>query len=151
MRLLRPSSDSASRAAHVAGRPLTTGTALPATLTGIRIVLVEDHDDTRDMLEQVLRQLGATVSSATLAREALAMLAEADIVLTDFALRGEDGVWLLNQVHKGARSIPVIALSGFAESEEPRLSEAPFTRKLLKPVDPWALADMIREVVHARS
>ena len=130
---------------------MTAGTPLTATLTGVRIVLVEDHDDTRNILAQVFRQLGATVSSATAAREALGMLAEADIVLTDFALPGEDGVWLLNQVHKVARPIPVIALSGFAESEEPRLSEAPFTRKLLKPVDPWALADTIREVVRARS
>jgi CheY-like chemotaxis protein len=150
MRLFRRSSDSASRAAHVAGPPMTAGTPLTAALTGVRIVLVEDHDDTRNMLAQVFRQLGATVSSATAAREALGMLAEADIVLTDFALPGEDGVWLLDQVHKVARPIPVIALSGFAESEEPRLSEAPFIRKLLKPVDPWALADTIREVVRAR-
>lgn len=117
------------------------------TLTGIRIVIVEDHEDTRDLLEQVLRHLGATVSAVPCAREALPMVDEADVVITDFALPDEDGVWLLDQVNQGARPIPVIAISGFAEVEEPRLAEAPFVRKLLKPVDPWALGDMIREVV----
>jgi len=116
-------------------------------LKGIRIVIAEDHEDTRDILEQVLRHLGATVTAVALAREALGMVAAADIIVTDLAMPGEDGVWLLEQVNGHQQPIPVIVVSGFAESQVPRMAEAPFARKLLKPFDPWQLGDVILEVV----
>jgi len=56
-------------------------------------------------------------------------------VLTDFALPGDDGVWLLEQVNQQSRRIPLIAISGYTESQEPRLAAAPFAGKLLKPLD----------------
>jgi CheY-like chemotaxis protein len=58
-----------------------------------------------------------------------------DIVLTDFVMPGDDGVWLLEQVNKHPRAIPVVAVSGFDESQEPRLAAAPFAGKMLKPLD----------------
>ena len=119
-------------------------------LAGIRIVIAEDHDDTRYIVEHVLRHLGATVTAAGTAREALAMVPEADILLTDFSMPEHDGVWLLEQVNQHPRPIPVISVSGFAEQHVPRLAEAPFVRKLLKPVDAWELAQLIVEVLRAR-
>jgi len=121
------------------------------TLNGIRVVLAEDHDDTRDILEQVLRHLGATVTAVTVAREAVGMVPFANIIVTDFSMPEEDGVWLLEQVNRHPRPIPVISVSGFAESHVPRLAQAPFARKLLKPVDPWQLADVILEVMRSGS
>jgi len=120
------------------------------SLAGIRIVIAEDHDDTRYIVEHVLRHLGATVAAAGTAREALAMVPEADILLTDFSMPEHDGVWLLEQVNQHPRPIPVISVSGFAEQHVPRLAEAPFARKLLKPVDAWELAQLIVEVLRAR-
>jgi hypothetical protein len=38
-------------------------------------------------------------------------------------------------------------VSGFAEQQVPRLADVPFTRKLLKPVDPWHLAGIIIKVL----
>jgi CheY-like chemotaxis protein len=119
-------------------------------LAGIRVVIAEDHDDTRYIVEHVLRHLGATVTAAATAREALGMVAAADIILTDFSMPGEDGVWLLEQVNQHPRPIPVISVSGFAEQHVPRLAQARFSRKLLKPVDPWKLAELIVEVLHGR-
>jgi CheY-like chemotaxis protein len=119
-------------------------------LTGIRIVIAEDHDDTRYIVEHVLRHLGATITGAATAREALGMVPVADIILTDFSMPGHDGVWLLEQVNQLPRCIPVISVSGFAEQHVPRLAQAPFARKLLKPVDPWKLAEIITEVLHGR-
>jgi CheY-like chemotaxis protein len=119
-------------------------------LTGIRIVIAEDHDDTRYIVEHVLRHLGATITGAATAREALGMVPVADIILTDFSMPGHDGVWLLEQVNQLPRRIPVISVSGFAEQHVPRLAQAPFARKLLKPVDPWKLAEIITEVLHGR-
>jgi CheY-like chemotaxis protein len=129
---------------------LAAGRAPFEPLAGIRLVIAEGHDDTRDVLEQVLRRLGATVTAVALAREALGMVTEADIIVTDLAMAEEDGVWLLEQVNQHPRPIPVIAVSGSAEGQVPRLAQAPFARKLLKPVDPWALADVIAEVLHGR-
>jgi CheY-like chemotaxis protein len=127
-----------------------TARPIPAPLAGIRIVIAEDHDDTRDILEQVLGQLGAAVTAVTGAREALGMVRSADIIVTDFLMPGEDGVWLLEQVNQHPRPIPVIVVSGFAESQVPRLAEAPFVRKLLKPVDPWELGDIIGDVLRGK-
>lgn len=121
---------------------------MPDLLTGIRIVIAEDHDDTRYIVEHVLRHLGATVTGAATAREALGMVSVADIILTDFSMPEHDGVWLLEQVNQHPSPIPVISVSGFAEQHVPRLAQAPFARKLLKPVDPWKLAELIVEVLH---
>ena len=118
-----------------------------ALLTDIRVVIAEDHDDTRYIVEHVLRHRGATVISAPTAREALSMVPEADIILTDFSMPEHDGVWLLEQVNRHPRPIPVISVSGFAEQHVPRLAQAPFARKLLKPVDPWRLPGIIVEVL----
>jgi CheY-like chemotaxis protein len=71
-------------------------------------------------------------------------------VLTDFSMPAHDGVWLLEQVNQHSRPIPVISVSGFAESQVPRLAQAPFARRLLKPVDPWKLAEVIVEVLRGR-
>ena len=117
------------------------------TLTGVRVLIAEDHDDTRDILEQVLGHLGAVVTAVSTAREALACVADSDIVLTDFSMPGEDGVWLLEQVNQQPRPIPVVAVSGFAVQHEPRLAQAPFARTILKPVDPWHLAGILIEVL----
>src|SRR4030095_13898957 len=122
-----------------------------ADLTGIRIVIAEAHADTRYIVGHILQHLGATVTAAATAREALAMVPVADIILTDFSMPAHDRVWLLEQVNQHPRAIPVISVSGFAEQQVPRLARAPFARKLLKPVDPWKLAELIVEVLRGRS
>jgi CheY-like chemotaxis protein len=104
-------------------------------LAGIRILVVEDDDDEREVLAQSLTFEGATVRAVPTASDALALLGDADIILTDFALPGDDGVWLLERVNKQPRPIPVIVMSGYDKSQEPRLATAPFAGKLLKPYD----------------
>jgi CheY-like chemotaxis protein len=116
-------------------------------LDGLQVVLVEDHGDTLDILQQVLRHLGATVTAVLTAREALARVADADIVVTDYKLPEEDGVWLLEQVNQQPYPVPVLLISGFAQEQVPRLADAPFARKLLKPIDPWKLGGIIGEVL----
>jgi CheY-like chemotaxis protein len=120
-------------------------------LSGIRIVYVEDDDDTREVWEETLRHMGATVTSVRSARDALDAIAQADIVVTDFLLPSEDGVWLLEQINQRPRPVPVIAVSGFAEVHIPRLAEAPFARTLLKPVDSLEVAYIILDVVGGAS
>ncbi len=121
---------------------------MPPNLNRIRVVVVEDHGDSREILEQMLRFYGAVVMTVSTASDALAIAPDADIILTDFALPpGEDGVWLLEQVNTGPRPIPVILVSGFSEDHDARLAAAPFARKLLKPVEPEQLCEVIATVL----
>jgi CheY-like chemotaxis protein len=112
-------------------------------LTGVRVLVVEDHSDSRDMLEEALHFLGATVITARSAEAAVTLLAEADVVTTDYALPGHDGVWLFEQVQQSRLGIPVILMSGFAASQIQAVDDTPFTLKLLKPIDPLELGRLI--------
>ena len=121
---------------------------MPVNLTGIRVVVVEDHGDSREILEQMLGFYGAVVKTVSTALDALAAATQADIIVTDFALPpGEDGVWLLEQVNRQPRPIPVVLVSGFAENQVARLDAAPFARKLLKPIDPERLCEEVARIL----
>lgn len=117
-------------------------------LAGIHVVLVEDHQDTRDLFEETLRLQGARVSAAGTARDAIGRLAHAHIVITDVMLPGEDGLWLLEQVQQLSPPIPVIALTGLAREHDQRIGASGFAGVLLKPVDPWDLCEEIVRVLN---
>jgi CheY-like chemotaxis protein len=130
-----------------AGNVARIGDVISANLTGIRVVVVEDHGS-REIPEQMLRFYGAIVTTVPTALDAVAIAAEADVIVTDFALPpGEDGVWLLEQVNGQPRPIPVVLVSGFSEHHDARLAAAPFARKLLKPIEPERLCEVIAEVL----
>lgn len=118
-------------------------------LRGIRVLLVEDHDDTRQALGESLALSGALVLTAPTALEALPQVVMCDVVLTDLAMSGRDGRWLLEQVEMSARPVPVIAVTGYGEDYD--LSGTPFARVLTKPVDPVALAAEILQVLGRKS
>jgi CheY-like chemotaxis protein len=120
-------------------------------LAGIRVLVVEDDDDSREVLAQGLTIEGATVTAVCTAADALPLLPGTDIVLTDYALPNDDGVWLLEHVNKQPRPVPVIAISGYDERQEPRLATAPFAGKLLKPFDHDRLCAEIALAVGGRA
>jgi CheY-like chemotaxis protein len=135
----------------IAVRPLELNCVDQPQLVGIRVLVVEDHDDSRDVYDEALQFCGATVTTARTAREALAAVAEVDIIVTDlFFLGGENGLWLLDQVNARPQLIPVIVVAGVAEADHEVLRLAPFALKLLKPVDPLDLARHIAEVLRGR-
>jgi two-component system response regulator YesN len=74
-----------------------------------------------------------------------------DVVITDVAMPGVDGVWLLEQINALPRPVPVIAMSGYAERHVSRFAQAPFARKLLKPVEGSQLTDVVCEILRARA
>jgi CheY-like chemotaxis protein len=104
-----------------------------APLRGIRGLIVEDHDDTRETLDAYLTVAGAIVLSASRALEALPQIVMCDVVVTDLAMSGRDGRWLVDQVRTSARPIPVIAATGYDEDYD--LSRAGFARVLTKPIN----------------
>ena len=61
-----------------------------ARLNGVRVLVVEDHEDSRIVLEQCLRLDGASVAAAATAQEAVTLLDQQafDLVVTDYAMPG---------------------------------------------------------------
>jgi two-component system, OmpR family, response regulator len=103
---------------------------------GLRVLVVDDNDDSRDLLGQALTEAGAMVWLASSARDALTMLNDVDVVVTDYVMPGETGVWLLERANARARPVPVIVLTAYADLHAVELASAPFARVLRKPVDP---------------
>ena len=119
-------------------------------LAGLRLVVVDDHEDSRDLLQQAFAFVGAEVTTVATAEDALSSVATADVVVTDSALKGKDGAWLLEQIKSSPCPIPVILLSGFVATQSAAMADAPFALKLLKPIDPMDLAQKIRAMLIAQ-
>ncbi|MBL8972957.1 MAG: PAS domain-containing protein [Myxococcales bacterium] len=127
------------------------GPAAPQELLhGARILLVEDEDDTREMLGLLLSQAGAELRSAASAETAIASLAEftPDLLLSDVAMPGGDGLRLLPQLRARLPGLPSIALSAYAESEDSeRARDAGFDAYLVKPVEADRLLASVARVL----
>jgi CheY-like chemotaxis protein len=119
-------------------------------LAGLRVLVVEDHADTREIVELILVAAGATVTTAASAEDALVVLGGADVVVTDYRLGGETGMWLLARIRERPAPIPVLLMTGLADINARELESAGFARILKKPVDPFRLCEEVRAVVRGR-
>ena len=119
-------------------------------LRGIRILVVDDDEDVLESIADVLREAGATVTTAMTAAEALQALRSGTphILISDIAMPVEDGHSLLRRVRalppeKGG-GVPAIALSAYARPEDVRAAtEAGFQLHIHKPVRPEVLLDAV--------
>jgi CheY-like chemotaxis protein len=103
----------------------------------LRILLVEDHDDTRTSLERLLRHFGYEVQGAQDAIDAHQKIEKQifDILISDIGLPGQSGLELVQEIRK-RRPIPAIALSGFGMDADVKQSRAAgFAEHLVKPID----------------
>jgi PAS domain S-box-containing protein len=119
-------------------------------LDNVRVLVVDNDSDAREILDLMLTQCGAKVTTATNAPEALEVLREAkqDVLVSDIGMPGEDGYWLINKVrtleHESERGIPAVALTGYAGPEERlRLLSAGYQVHVAKPVELNELAVVI--------
>ncbi|HVF56348.1 MAG TPA: ATP-binding protein [Pyrinomonadaceae bacterium] len=128
----------------------------PPALMGMRVLVVDDERDTLDLIELILRQNGAEVTSVTSAGAAVAALAEVkpDVLLSDIGMPGEDGYSLLRRVRAlgpelGGRT-PAIALTAYAGEPDRVLAfAAGFQLHVPKPIDPAELVAMIATLAAA--
>jgi PAS domain S-box-containing protein len=117
---------------------------------GLSIVVVEDHDDARELLQTLLVLEGHEIATARDGREGLAVILEKrpQIGLLDIGLPRMNGYDLAKEVRKHlGQSIKLVAMSGYGQSDDVRKAEAAgFDRHLTKPVDPRRLASALREL-----
>jgi len=110
-------------------------------LQNLRLLVVDDDPDSRDLLDAILEQEGAEVILAASVREALAVLNKSspDVLISDIGMPTEDGYALIRQIRNGGvlPAIPAIALTAFAhDSDKQKAISAGFQWHLSKPVDP---------------
>jgi CheY-like chemotaxis protein len=117
----------------------------------LRILLVEDHNDTAQILGRLLESEGHQVKIATNVGDALKLSNEGpmDLIISDLGLPDGSGYDLMTQVRpKLSAPIPAIALSGYgAESDIKRSREYGFAEHITKPVDFGRLLRAIDQVV----
>jgi PAS domain S-box-containing protein len=115
----------------------------PGALEGVRVLLVEDEGDTRELLKTILEGCGAEVLEVASAAEALAALKRArpDVLVSDIGMPGENGYELIKKVRAlpaehGGRVLAV-ALTAYAGAKDRRRALlAGFHTHLAKPVEP---------------
>ncbi len=131
----------------------------PTALAGMRVLVVDDDADARELVRVMLANFGAEVILAASTDEALELISRQplDVLVSDIGLPGEDGYALLRCVRglpQTAR-LPAVALTAYASSADHRRAlEAGFQRHVSKPVDPAELARVVASLVaeaHARA
>jgi PAS domain S-box-containing protein len=122
----------------------------PPGLEGVRVLLVDDQPDIVELLQDMLAPCGAVIRTATAARDALVLLRawQPDVLVSDIAMPGEDGYWLIDSVRGLAPEqgghIPAIALTAYVRVEDRmRVLAAGFQLYVPKPVEPAELLDAI--------
>ncbi|MBV8860024.1 MAG: PAS domain S-box protein [Acidobacteria bacterium] len=109
---------------HPAARSTLPSFELFDRLDGVKVLVVDDEPDTREMLKAGLGQCGASVFVAASAAEALEEIEKSapDLIISDIGMPGEDGYELMKRVRKlpperGGR-VPAIALTAYARVED---------------------------------
>ncbi len=119
-------------------------------LYGLRVLVVDDEPDAREVVAAVLRQSGAEVHSSGSAAEALEQIEawRPNLLVSDIGMPGEDGYALIKKVraldaeHRGG--IPALALTAYASVEDRlRALSAGFQMHVAKPVDPLQLVEAV--------
>ncbi|MEW6496871.1 MAG: ATP-binding protein, partial [Cyanobacteriota bacterium] len=125
-----------------------------SVLDNLRLLIVDDEADARELLSTLLNFHGADVQAAASAGEALEMLQtwKPDLLISDIGMPQEDGYTLIRKVRalasEASSQLPAIALTAYAR-EEDRIHalEAGFQQHLSKPIDPSELVNAIAQLV----
>jgi signal transduction histidine kinase/CheY-like chemotaxis protein len=140
----RPKEDAERRHPTARGEPIPF--ACPPELAGLRVVVVDDETDARDLLAMVLESCGSRVTAVGTAAEALSAVRglKPDILISDIEMPGEDGYSLITSVRAlspedGGQTLAV-ALTAHARVEDRmRALSAGYQMHVAKPVEPAEL------------
>ena len=125
-------------------------------LAGLKILVVDDEADAREIVSTALAQCGARTAAVATAREAIQLLKDfrPDVVVSDIAMPGEDGYSLVRKIRSmqsDIAGVPVVALTAFTQPEDRRRAmRAGFKHFVPKPVEIDELAAVVRTVAERR-
>ena len=115
-------------------------------LRGLRVLIVDDATDTRELVMRFLVECGATAAVASSAGEAEPLLEtfRPDVIVSDIGMPERDGYDFMRAVRSGGHKVPAVALTAFARAEDRiRSIEAGFQTHLPKPVEPAELVAVV--------
>jgi signal transduction histidine kinase/ActR/RegA family two-component response regulator len=144
----------------VTDAPLLSSTPAPAvsSLEGISVLVVDDDEESREVVASQLHGCHAAVLTASSAAHACELLDKerVDVLLADIGMPGEDGYALIQRIRTfskpGTASIPAAALTAFARDEDrQRALQAGFQLHLAKPVDASSLVAAVATLGRMRS
>jgi PAS domain S-box-containing protein len=122
-------------------------------LHGVRVLVVEDDRECRELLQVILEGAGAQVTSASSVRDAMDTVTtcELDVLVSDIGMPGEDGFALIRKIRNldGAiAKIPALALTGYEQTAgSDAVRPERFQQIAVKPIDPQALVDIVAGLV----
>jgi signal transduction histidine kinase/ActR/RegA family two-component response regulator len=123
------------------------------SLSNLRILVVDDEPDSRDLVQFVLEGYGAIVKTAASVTEAIATLEteSLDLLVSDLGMPGQDGFDLIRTVRsQGGRleRLPAIALTAYASQFlEQQAEESGYQEYLTKPINPYELIKLAHQLV----
>ncbi len=121
----------------------------PVNLEGIRVLVVDDEVDARELISRVLLESHAVPSTVGSAAEGQAWLAEykADVIVSDIGMPEVDGYQFLSRLRANGVKTPAIAVTAFARPEDRvRSLQAGYQAHLPKPVEPAELVALVARI-----
>jgi PAS domain S-box-containing protein len=122
-------------------------------LDGVRVLVVEDDRECRELVQVILENAGARITAVSSAREAIDILmaSKLDVLVSDIGMPEEDGFSLIDRIRSlggAVATIPALALTGYAQSANSDATmPGRFQRIALKPIDPRQLVSMVGALV----
>jgi CheY-like chemotaxis protein len=123
-------------------------------LSGLHVLLVDDDDDARTIMQMVMDYQGALVITADSAKAALALMAtvKPNVLVSDINMPQYDGFWLLDEARRLGylEGVPTLAVTAL-ELEASAITDAGFDAYLRKPVDPDILCGTVQKLGRGRT
>jgi signal transduction histidine kinase/DNA-binding response OmpR family regulator len=123
-------------------------------LQGLRVLVVDDEPDARDLLSTILKRCGSDVRCSESAADAMQAFSEwePDLLISDIGMPNEDGYTFIKKVRQldsnRAQTIPAVALTAYATDEDRmRALEAGFQTHVAKPIEPEDFVSSIAAVL----
>jgi signal transduction histidine kinase/ActR/RegA family two-component response regulator len=141
---------------EASGEPAVEDESTAPRLDGVRVLVVDDEEDARELIGRALQDRGANITLAANSQDALQILQHdnIDVLLADIAMPGDDGYSLIRRIRSAdtrVASIPAAAVTAHAREEErDRALDAGFQMHLAKPVEPGEIVRMVNHLAHDR-
>jgi CheY-like chemotaxis protein len=130
--------------------PVETSRTRAPQLSGVRVLIVEDDEDCRELFKILLELSGASVATAARAREGLSVFlgTRPHVLVSDLSMPDEDGCWLIRNVHaaagsNGSRPGAIVVTAHSDDDNRTRCLAAGFDVYLTKPVMVDELCDVV--------